>query len=195
MKKFSLFYALSFLPYLAYKALWFFNNNVDKYQHSFTDLVSALNFLVLAALIYQLIYIIKLGRKDNVSARKCVGQFFLYLFLSQSIYVIINYIVIYYNGYIERAFLSGHASRYYEAKAWDKYSKSLFFPKQTIFVSVLYAIIYFIVIRICKRNKEETAEPETDVKTGSNRKITFLTILPLLIMLLIVIFGVRAAKN
>ncbi len=195
MKKFSLIYALSFLPYLAYNILWFFNDNVDKFFNSFSALVSILSFLLIPAFIYQLIYIIKLGRKDNVSAKRSVGRFFLYLLLGESIYVIINYIVIYYNGYIERAFISGAMRSCYETEAWDKYGRSLFFPKQTIFFSVLYAIIYFIVVRICKTNKEETAESGTNVKTGSDRKITFLAILPLVIMLLIIIFGVRSAKN
>lgn len=195
MKKFSLIYALSFLPYLACEMFWFFNNNVDKYLHSFTTLVSIFSFLGIIAFIYQLIYIIKLGRKDNVSARRSVGQFFLYRFLSESISVIINYIVIYYNGFIDRAFISGHASSYYEAEGWDKYSRSWFFPKQILFFSALYAIIYFMVGRIYKKRKEVMAGWETDAKTRSNRRITFLTILPLLIMLLIIIFGVKAAKN
>ena len=195
MKKLSLIYMLSFLPYLAYNVFWFFNDNVDKFFNSFSALVSILSFLLIPAFVYQLIYIIKLGRKDNISAKRSVGQFFLYLLLGESIYVIINYIVIYYNGYIERAFISGAMRSCYETEAWDKYSKSLFFPKQTIFVSVLYAIIYFITVRICKRNKEEMTELRTTAKTGSDRKITFLAILPLIIMLLVIIFGVKAAKN
>lgn len=147
------------------------------------------------AFIYQLIYIMKLGRKDNASAKKCAGQFFLYLLLSRSISVIINYISIYYNGYIERAFISGRGTTYYKTEAWDKYSSSWFFPKQTIFFSVLYAIIYFIVCRICKKRKEEIAELGTDAKARSDRKVSFLTVLPLIVMFLVFIFGAMAAKK
>ena len=195
MKKFSLIYAFSFLPYLAYNVFWFYYDNVDKSPHSYKSFVYIFAFLMIFAFIYQLIYIMKLGRKDNASAKKCAGQFFLYLLLSQSISVIINYISIYYNGYIGRAFISGRGTTYYKTEAWDKYSSSWFFPKQTIFFSVLYAIIYFIVCRICKKRKEEMAELGIGEKAKSNRKITFLTVLPLIVMFLVVIFGAMAAKN
>lgn len=152
MKKFSLIYTLSFLPYLAYEVCSFFNSYTDKFQNSLETLVSILIFSAIPAFIYQLIYIIKLGRKDNVSAIKSIGQFFLYLLLSKSTSIIMIYIGIYFNGYVEKAFLSGKSPVYYEAEALNKYSGSFeFCPIQFLVITVLYGTAYFYINLLRKK--------------------------------------------
>ena len=158
MKKFSLIYKLSFLPYLAYEVFCFFNDYTDKYQHSLETLVSIFIFLEIPAFIYQLLYIFKLGRKDNVSAVKSIGRFFLYLLLSKSISVIITYIGIYFNGYVEYGFLSDEPLKYYGAEALNKYSISQFCPIQFLVFTVLYGIGYFYIGLLHRKWKEHIAE-------------------------------------
>lgn len=197
MKKLSLIYKLSFLIYLAFEVFFSLNDFIDEYRHSFGNLVAIFNFLAILAFIYQLIYIIKLGRRDNVSGKKSIGQFFLYLFLVISVSILINYALIYFKGYTVYAFFAWSAppSVYYGAEAWDRYNKSFHFPKQHLGISAVYAIIYFIVSIICKKRKEIDEQQETNGNIKETHKISFLTILPLLIMLLVIIFGVSAAKN
>lgn len=197
MKKFSLIYKLAFLPYLAFEVFFSLDDFIGEYRHSFGTLVSIFTFLAIPVFIYQLIYIIKLGRKENVSVKKSIGQFFLYLFLVISVSILINYVIIYFKGYTVSAFFpwSAPPTVYYGAEAWDKYSKSFHFPKQHLGISAVYAIIYFIAGIICKKRKETNERQETNGNIKETRKISFLTVLPLLIMLLIIIFGVSAAKH
>ena len=146
MKKFSLIYALSFLPYLAHEVCSFFNNNTDKLQNSLEPLVFILTFSIIPALIYQLIYIIWLGRKDKVSAVKSIGRFFLYFLLSKSISIIIIYIGIYFNGFVEQVSLSGKHLVYYGAEALNKYSRSVeFYPIQFLVITVFYGFAFFYI--------------------------------------------------
>ncbi|MBD5080375.1 MAG: hypothetical protein HDT44_01265 [Ruminococcaceae bacterium] len=167
MKKFSLIYAISFLPYLAHEVCSFLNNNTDKLQNSLGTLVSVLLFSMIPAVIYQLIYIIWLGRKDKVSVIKSIGRFFLYFLLSKSITIIISYISIYSNGFVEEDFLDV----YYGAEALSCFSKSVdFYPTQFIFLTFLYCFAYFFINRlhqqwidhITKEYEELTSDDDTD---------------------------------
>lgn len=187
MKKFSLIYKLSFLPYLAFEVFFCLNAFIYEYRHSLEALISIFAFLAIPAFIYQLIYIIKLGRKENISAKKSIGQFFLYLFLGISVSILVIYAVIYFKGYAVYAFFpwSAPPTVYYGTEAWDKYSNSFYFPRQFLGFTAFYAAIYFIVGIISKKRKE----------TIIKEKITFLTILPLLIMLGAIIFALLAANN
>ena len=189
MKKFSLIYKLSFLPYLAFEVFFGLNAFIDEYRNSFGTLVSIFAFLAIPAFIYQMVYIIKLGRRENVSVKKGIGQFFLYLFLGISVSILVTYAIIYFKGYAVYAFFpwSAPPSVYYGAEAWDKYSNSWYFPRQFLGFSAVYALIYFIVIIICKKRKETS-----DI---TKEKITFLTILPLFIMLIVIIFALSAVNN
>lgn len=159
MKKFSLIYALSFLPFLAYEVCSFFNADTDKFQNSLGTLISVIIILEIPAFIYELIYIFKLGRKDNVSAVKSIGQFFLYILLSKSISVIMIYICIYFNGYAEYVnssymeivngsaglvFTSGELMKYYGAEALNKYSLSYECPIQFLFITFFTDLRIFL---------------------------------------------------
>lgn len=189
MKKFSLIYKLSFLTYLAFEILFSFKAFIKEYRDFTEHIIIFIGFLAIPAFIYQLIYIAKLGKNDNVSVKKSIGQFFLYFFLSISASILVTYSVIYFKGYTVYAFLPWSASPdvYYGAEAWYRYSSSWYFPRQFLVISAAYAVIYFITSITCKKREEAD-----DIK---KEKITFLTILPLLIMLLIVIFALSATKN
>ena len=170
MKKFSLIYTLSFLPYLAHEVCSFLNNNTDKLQNSLGTLVSVLLFSMIPAVIYQLIYIIWLGRKDKVSVIKSIGRFFLYFLLSKSISIIIFYISIYSNGFVKK-FPSGKTLVYYGSEALSYFSRSVdFFPTQFIFLTFLYCFAYFFINRlhqqwidhITKEYEELVSDDDTD---------------------------------
>ncbi|MDE7281831.1 MAG: hypothetical protein K2N36_08860 [Ruminiclostridium sp.] len=170
MKKFTLIYTLSFLPYLTHEVCGFFNNNTDKLHNSLGIPVSILLFSMIPAVIYQLLYIVWLGRKDKVSVIKSIGRLFLYFLLSKSISIIIIYFVIYSNGFVEE-FLSGETPVYYGAEALSRYSRSVdFFPTQILFLTFLYCFAYFFINRlhqqwidhITKEYEELVSDNDTD---------------------------------
>ena len=170
MKKFSLIYTLSFLPYLAHEVCSFFNSNTDKLQNSLETLVYILLYSMIPAVIYQLLYIIWLGRNDKVSVVKSIGRYFLYFLLSKSISIIIIYFGIYFNGFVEE-FLSGETPVYYGAEALSRFSRSVdFYPTQFIFITFLYCFAYFFINRlrqqwidhITKQYEELVSDNDTD---------------------------------
>lgn len=117
-------------------------------------------FLIfLLSVIYQLLYIIILRKKDGVSLGRSISKFFLYALSGVSCYIAVEYIDIFINGYKKSAFLSGELiAVYYGFDAWkhDVWHNIFFVP--FLIINILYAIIYFAVIRsIKKKIKHQTA--------------------------------------
>lgn len=196
MKKISLIYKLSFLPYLAYELCYSFDHLVAEHQDFPHILYNIFAVLSILAFIYQLIYIIKLGRRDSVSVGKSIGRFFLYLFLCISISILITYVFIYFKGYKEYALFASTPNVYYGFEAWGKYSNSWYFPKQFLGLSAVYMAIYFIVGIIVKKRKETYGKINANgQKIKETGNITFLVILPILIMLSIIIISLLSTKD
>ena len=63
--------------------------------------------LTILMVVYEVLYVFWLGRKEGVSINRAVANGFLYLLFMPNIYWIYYYTDTFFNGYTETAFLSG----------------------------------------------------------------------------------------
>lgn len=144
MKKYNAVFLLSFISYFM---VLFASPYIT--AQTWAD-IFLLVFLI--SVIYQLLYIIVLRKKDGVSLGRSISKFFLYALSAVSCYIAVEYIDIFINGYKETAFLSGELiAVYYGFDAWiNNFWYNIFFAPFLI-LNILYAIIYFAVIRSIKK--------------------------------------------
>lgn len=144
MKKLSLIYGLSFIPYAAFISVFLIEDGI-------TDAVAILLLIfgVLSAVsfVYQMVYIIKIGRKENISVGKIIAQFFMYILTSFSLGIIAYYIDAFLNGV--STYLFG-GSVVYRMEAIDFLNRRFFYCP--IVITAIYAAAYFIIV-INKRKR------------------------------------------
>lgn len=141
--KFSIIYFVSFFmyPFTAFQALL--------PRSSFVCVVAAgLVFL------FQLIYIIWLRRKENVSLGRSIARFFLYLLAVPDVMYVCYFVNTFFNGYNDRSFW-GEPTHYvyYGFEAWAKDEWNLVFFGFTLFVFVVYLVLYLVISAAIRKPK------------------------------------------
>ena len=135
MKKYSLIYMLSFVFYsLALVSLPYIT------VQTWADI---LFFLFIGSCIYQLIYIIYLRKKENVTLGRSIARYFLYLSIVGSIFIVITYLDLFINGYEQRTFVTGDLiETYYKFEAWKNAGFVNFFCLPLLAMFTIYEILY-----------------------------------------------------
>ena len=136
MKKYSLIYMISFVMYpFLYVALPYAT------AKAWAD-ITVLIFI--AAAVYQLLYMIFLRKKDDVSLKRSIARYFLYLFITSAIPLVWFYADIFFNGYTF-TFLNASDGPYYGFEAWSAavWENIIYLPLLAIFTA--YITTYCIV--------------------------------------------------
>ena len=143
-KKFSIIF---FITYLVYPSILIF------------DLIYLLGdygavLLAMLAAVYEIIYVLWLGRKENVSHGRGIARGFLYLLFAANIYSVWYYIYIFINGYHETAFMGPVTESYYGFEAWkyDVFAAICYIP--LLVTSIIYIIAYFAISKHQKNKKK-----------------------------------------
>lgn len=147
MKKFGLIYGLSFISFAAVFAVLLVGNPMTAVVEL---LLLIFGILSAVSFVYQLFYIIKLGRKENVSVGKGIAQFFMYFLMSISLGVLAYYIDAFFNG-VSTYIFGGDVVYRMDAVKWlnDRFFYS------PIVIAAIYAAGYFIVVVMSKRKNEK----------------------------------------
>lgn len=145
MKKFSLIYALSFIVYVAF----FCFGGMTMYFKTLDMFV----LLMIAAFIYELLYIAFLRRKEKVSLLRSIVQFFMYAFIVIGLLSVQYYAYIFFFGYEERRLISGALVKvHYGFEAWETIDYwGLFIP---VISALIYIFIYFTVSHSIKKRNQ-----------------------------------------
>ena len=100
-------------------------------------------FLFILAIIYQIVYITYFRKKDNVNFVKSLFMYFICALSTISIYIIIDYIDMFFNGYTPINFIGQSiGDTYYGFEAiFNCYWKNIFYIPYLIF-NVIILIIY-----------------------------------------------------
>lgn len=137
MKKLSLVFLISFVTYpFAAKARPYAT------ARTWADILVMIFF---AAVLYQLLYIIFLRKKNNVSLGRSIGRWFLYFFWTGTAFVIYCYLDMFINGYTY-CFLTTSNGPYYGFEAWSRCIEN-FIMVPFLILSVIYTVAYFAVSR------------------------------------------------
>lgn len=143
-KKFSIIF---FITYLVYPSILIF------------DLIYLLGdygavLLAMLAAVYEIIYVLWLGRKENVSLGRGIARGFLYLLFAANIYSVWYYIYIFINGYHETAFMGPVTASYYGFEAWkyNVFAAICYIP--LLVTSIIYIIAYFAISKHLKNKKK-----------------------------------------
>lgn len=100
-------------------------------------------FLFCSSLLYQLVFIFYLRKKENIKLGKCIAKYFLLALSSVSIYIIIDYIDIFINGvYISNGFFSDDGNTYYGIEAIINAWNNIFYIPWLI-INSIYCHKYF----------------------------------------------------
>lgn len=144
--KFSILYLLSFLVYPMIICL------------DLIYLIGDYPCIALAILlgIYELMYIIFIGRKENVRLGRRISTGVLYALISLNILPIWSLVDDFINGYQDYAFLSGPIGEcYYGFEAIINDDVMLFIFGITFTVFIVYLSAYLVISRIIKNKKKK----------------------------------------
>lgn len=106
----------------------------------------AVALVFVAAVCYELVYIFHLRKKDNVSLKRAIALYFLYLFSSVEVYIFLYYADNFINGFATSDFLGNPTSEVmygFEAIVKDTWAHMVFVP--ILVICVVYQIVYFVV--------------------------------------------------
>ncbi len=109
--------------------------------------------LVILLVLYEIIYIFFLAKKENVSLGRAIARGFLYLLFMPNIYCVWYYTYIFINGYHETAFMGPITASYYGFEAWkhDVFAAICYIPVLVTFI--IYSICYFTISNHLKKKK------------------------------------------
>lgn len=144
MKKHAILFPVSFLVYIV---LYFESPYITARLQA--DIVVQLAGIVF---IYQIAYLIFFRKTLQVSFRRALASFFLWLSIIAEIIVLYNYIDAFINGY-RWCFLTFHSDPYYGFDAWAHmgFESIVYIP--LLAISIIYQLIYFIVVHIKKKKR------------------------------------------
>lgn len=111
-------------------------------------------FMFLGACIYQVVYIIYLRRKENISLGRSVAKYFLYAFGSLFCLVIYEYADLFFNGYKECSFLGECYETYYGFEAWKHDDIGNFVYGIVLLVCFVYYVSYYIISKKLKKSNK-----------------------------------------
>ncbi len=148
MKIYGIIFRISFLSYLAVMS-------VAKYvtARTFADITLG---IFLLCCVYELIYVIWLRKKENVSFRKALTELFGYAFLSPVVYLILYRIA----GLIVGVFFKEYAV-YFHIDVYHSVSEMIFdgWANLTLLLAavplLIYIVIYLIFICIVKDRRDK----------------------------------------
>ena len=144
MKRFSLIYGLSFILYAGFIFVLLIE---DAITYAVEILLLIFGVLLAVSFAYQMIYIVKIGRKENVSVGKGIAQFFMYLLVGFSLGIIAYYIDAFLNG-VSTYIFGGNVV--YRMEAIEFLNRRFFYCP--IVITAIYAVAYFIIV-INKRKR------------------------------------------
>lgn len=142
MKKFNLIFRLSFITYImAMIARTYVTAQI------WADLTI---ILFIAALIYQLVYLFVLRKKDDKKFSEILGLFFVLAITSVSGYIFINYLDMFINGYTPTDFIGNSLETTYygfEAILENFWSNLIYVPY------LVFNLIVLVIYKLIKRKK------------------------------------------
>lgn len=148
MKKYSLIYLLSFISYIpAFFSLPFMT------ARTWADL---LGLLFIICCCYQLLYILFLRKKEDVSLPRSISRLFLY---ASFVLIIIAGIWIgnlYFNGYTPTAFLSGEklGPTVYGLEALKEDGFTTYLSLTAFFIGIIYTAMYIIISKTLNKKPQ-----------------------------------------
>jgi len=138
MKKYSVIFTLSFISYLI---VLFAAPYIS--AQTWADLCL---LIFLLSVIYQLCFLIFLRRKEGVGIGRGIARFFLYSLQVLSIYVIIQYGDMFFNGYQQQTLIGDcYGEIYYGFDAWKNNIFANIIYLSVLFTTFVYGVLYFIV--------------------------------------------------
>ena len=146
MKKYSIIFALSFLTYGI--AL-----SVSQYVTA-RLWADGLALLFGVAVLYELLYIVVLRKKEAVSLGNAIAFYFICFFTECELIVVCYYVRLFVKGYTPTDFLGNiNGEKVYgvEAIAADGFANFIFVP--LLLISVLYQVAYFVVRYVKKKRR------------------------------------------
>ena len=143
MKKYSVVFPISFLTYIfSYLAMPYMTAKI------WADIIGLLFIL---ACCFQLLYIIHLRKKENVTLGRSIGRYFLFLSFTAIAIVVISYGNIFVNGYAPSTWTGQQiGDTVYGFKAVINAGWSHFVCIPILFVSFVYQIGYYFISRKLK---------------------------------------------
>lgn len=148
MKKLSIIYCVSFLIYIP---RFFVNPYVT--ARLYADII---NLIFILILLFQLLYIIFLRKKDAVSLPRAIARFFLYTTVSAEIILLIWYGNNFINGYTPTSFYGepvGDTIYGFSAVFQDSWSHIIFVP--VLFISIIYQVMYLCINKNMSRKSKD----------------------------------------
>lgn len=102
-------------------------------------------FVFIACVIYQVIYILYLGRISGFSLGRNIARYFLYSLANISLFIIFHYVYSFMFGYSTHSITGVYGGTYYGFEAWKSmvFESILYVP--IITVSFIYIVIYTII--------------------------------------------------
>lgn len=145
MKKYSIVFALSFLSY---------GISLSVAQYVTARLWADCLALVFGvAVLYELLYIVMLRKKEAVSLGNAIAFYLICFFTECELIAACYYVRLFFRGYTPSDFLgnvNGETVYGFKAIAADGFANFIFVP--LLLISVVYQVIYFVV-RYRKRKK------------------------------------------
>lgn len=145
MKKYSIIFVLSFLTYgIAFSVCQYVTARLW---------ADGLALLFGVAVLYELLYIIALRKKEAMSLGKAIAFYFLCFFTECELIAACYYLRVCIKGYKPSDFLgnvNGETVYGFDAIAADGFANFIFVP--VLLIAVIYQVIYFVV-RHAKRKK------------------------------------------
>lgn len=149
MKKFTLLYGLSFISYpLVLAALPYITAK---------SWANGAFYLFLAAVCYQLVYLLWLRKKEAVGFGKALAQLFLYAFFGLEAYILFDYADHFINGFTETDWLGNAISETvygFSAIAADGWMNLIYVP--ALMICIIYQIVYFVIRKKNSPNAVQT---------------------------------------
>lgn len=142
--KFSIIYFVSFFLYPFTPALIYPLGDYGAVA------VAVLIFLL------QLLYIVWLRRKENVSLGRSIARFFLFLLIQLNVMYVCYFVNTFINGYNDRRFFWSSEPIvyvYYGFEAWAKDERNAVFFGFTFSAFAVYLALYFVISAAIRRSQ------------------------------------------
>ncbi len=138
MKRYGLGFALSFLSYpVALAALPYMTARIW---------ADACLLLLVFCLLYQLVYLLILRKREGVGSGKVIARFFLHALQGLSLYVVIRYLDMFFNGYHATTITGQPVAVHYGVDALTRngFANLLYVP--VLLITAVYMAVFFLVV-------------------------------------------------
>ena len=144
----NIFSIIFFLTYLIYPMIFIFN-----WLYWLGDYGCAV--LAILMVLYEILYVFRLGKKEGISINRAVANGFLYLLYMPNVFWLWCFINDFFNGYQETAWITGEAigERYYGFEAIMQDEITLLCSVATFVPYAIYTVAYFTINKRLEKNK------------------------------------------